>query len=169
MDQVLVPRERSKKNILRPEMLHAVRLFKEKKQYKEIGKELNLTIGQVASFIRRARVYGLMKDLPPKSRKEIAKAGGSATATKAKKPIPERTTPFRPPSIEIEKPKRFKPVLIDSSTAVSFEELEPHHCRWPSGDPKRDDFRFCGKRRELPGPYCSEHTMQAVDKPFRRR
>ena len=41
--------------------------------------------------------------------------------------------------------------------AVALEDLEPHHCRWPIGDPQSSNFRFCGKRRRLGASYCQEH------------
>lgn len=172
MDQVLITREqRSKKISVKPIMLKVIGLFRDKKQYKAVGDELGLSIGQVASFIRRARECGLMWDVPIKTRIDIAKAGGLATKTKAaKKTSPERTTPFKAPlTPPVEKPKRVKPTLIDSHTAVTFEALEPHQCRWPFGDPKQPDFLFCGKRKELVGPYCTEHADMASQVPAYRR
>lgn len=43
---------------------------------------------------------------------------------------------------------------------VSFDELEPHHCRAPYGDPRRDGFGFCGCERVLGKPYCQEHMQR---------
>jgi len=37
---------------------------------------------------------------------------------------------------------------------VTFLELEPHHCRYPIGDPKTKEFRFCGAPRLDGKPYC---------------
>ncbi len=35
--------------------------------------------------------------------------------------------------------------------------LKAGACRWPLGDARDDDFRFCGAARGL-GPYCAEHA-----------
>lgn len=40
-----------------------------------------------------------------------------------------------------------------------------HPCRWPIGDPKMPDFRFCGAEAKADGddfkPYCEEHCRLA--------
>ena len=55
--------------------------------------------------------------------------------------------------------------MIDKDTTeVTHNELEWHHCRWPKGDPRHSDFRFCGARRisaSVRTPYCKEHSMMA--------
>jgi GcrA cell cycle regulator len=47
------------------------------------------------------------------------------------------------------------PGVIGSLTA-----LGAHTCRWPIGDPKAEDFSFCGRLAK--GPYCPAHKTQAV-------
>lgn len=38
-------------------------------------------------------------------------------------------------------------------------------CQWPHGDPKQEDFHFCGSKVKEPGkPYCSEHYEVAYMK-----
>lgn len=39
-------------------------------------------------------------------------------------------------------------------------------CKWPIGDPKEPDFRFCGCKEVVPGkPYCQPHCDIAYVKP----
>ena len=46
--------------------------------------------------------------------------------------------------------------------------LTERMCRWPIGDPRDPNFRFCG-RLALPGqPYCAEHAAMAYQAPKRR-
>ena len=45
---------------------------------------------------------------------------------------------------------------------VTFAEMEPHHCRWPLGDPRSEDFRYCGARKSFRGPYCENHEKRAA-------
>lgn len=43
---------------------------------------------------------------------------------------------------------------------VSFENLEPHHCRWIHGDVGGQKWGYCGRTREV-GSYCHEHQRRA--------
>jgi GcrA cell cycle regulator len=43
---------------------------------------------------------------------------------------------------------------------VRLHDLRPHHCRWPIGDPREEDFRFCGRKRVGPR-YCETHERRA--------
>jgi GcrA cell cycle regulator len=36
-------------------------------------------------------------------------------------------------------------------------ELETGDCRWPVGDPRSDNFHFCGAPQMLGRPYCITH------------
>ncbi len=51
----------------------------------------------------------------------------------------------------------------------SLMDLQPRMCRWPSGDPKEEEFGFCG-HRTMPGlPYCEEHAKAAYQAATRNR
>ncbi|MBL8643786.1 MAG: global cell cycle regulator GcrA-like protein [Rhodospirillaceae bacterium] len=52
-------------------------------------------------------------------------------------------------------PKK-EPVKIFTLT-----DLNHNTCRWPIGDPKHEDFRFCGKQVYPGKPYCLDHCAQA--------
>jgi GcrA cell cycle regulator len=43
----------------------------------------------------------------------------------------------------------------------TLTDLSSQTCRWPIGDPKHEDFRFCGKPVQAAKPYCSEHCTVA--------
>lgn len=49
------------------------------------------------------------------------------------------------------------------SKIKTVENLEACDCRWPIGDPRNADFRFCGQQQVLGRPYCSEHMAQAIE------
>lgn len=61
--------------------------------------------------------------------------------------------------------KRMRLRMVDTDTTeVTLQELELHHCKWPKGDPRHSDFRFCGAPRISESertPYCKEHTLLA--------
>ena len=46
------------------------------------------------------------------------------------------------------------------TTAEKVFTLSAGACRWPYGDPRRPDFRFCGNPT-VAGPYCEQHCAAA--------
>ena len=40
-------------------------------------------------------------------------------------------------------------------------ELTDRMCKWPIGDPRDSEFRFCGKQTISGLPYCGEHCSKA--------
>ena len=63
-----------------------------------------------------------------------------------KKPLP----PQPPPPRIIEAP---------SNAPVHIADLEPHHCRWPIGEPS--EMLFCGCSKQDPYSYCAFHVKQS--------
>jgi GcrA cell cycle regulator len=60
----------------------------------------------------------------------------------------------------------------EAAPGVSLFDLKESMCRWPEGDPKDDDFHFCGKHAEDGQSYCDLHRRLAVmtdNKSQRRR
>ncbi len=49
-------------------------------------------------------------------------------------------------------------------TEIKLVELDSHTCRWPIGDPRDDDFCFCGKKVRTGQTYCDEHSAMAYVK-----
>lgn len=49
-------------------------------------------------------------------------------------------------------------------SAVTLMDLEPHHCRWPYGDPKRE-LKFCGCQKVEGISYCEKHAARAFSNP----
>ena len=46
---------------------------------------------------------------------------------------------------------------------ASLLELEAHMCKWPIGDPKDEDFGFCGRDKAPGKPYCEHHCAWAYN------
>ena len=54
------------------------------------------------------------------------------------------------------------PVAKKAETKIfTLTDLSAQTCRWPIGDPKHEDFRFCGKPVIAGKPYCGEHCATA--------
>ncbi len=51
-----------------------------------------------------------------------------------------------------------------SGRAVSLTDLDNHTCRWPIGDPKDENFHFCGRKVRIGQTYCDEHSLVAYVK-----
>lgn len=80
------------------------------------------------------------------------------------------------PAAKVE--KEMKPVYRIANDAgrspfqtqgVQIGELRDKMCRWPMGDPKDADFRFCGLHAVAGLPYCGEHAKVAYQTTSRGR
>jgi hypothetical protein len=124
------------------------------KAWQEIAAGLHLSRDQVA---RRASRLGLKRGMSFKDAARRVRAWD------------RRRTTFHIHTREIKKPAARQPLVpnwvfrVDRSKTyeiprakhnVTFFELEPHHCRYPIGDPKTKEFRFCGAPRLDGRPYC---------------
>lgn len=114
----------------------------------EIGKALGVSKNAV---VGKAHRLGLNSRPSPIRRGEDENAAGAGTQPqqpaekkKSAKPAPVKKT------AEKEKKKLF---TVNDLTASS--------CRWPVGDPKDEDFHFCGKEALPDKPYCAEHAAIA--------
>lgn len=122
------------------------------------------------------------------------KAGGTSSATRAaKRPAaPQRSSTFntRPAAtrtiaraagatllkeeIEFESAEEthFSPpanVVLPISRRLALTELTERTCKWPIGDPIKDDFHFCGVEAHEASPYCSYHGKLAYQPVSDRR
>lgn len=124
----------------------AKKMYLAGKSYVEVGLAIGKTKGQVAGRLRRMNVLKTRFVVKP-------------VVVLPKATVPNRLIKVagNPPKV-----KRVRLRVIESQTAVTFAELEKHMCRWPLGDPKQSDFRFCGCNRVSDRtPYCSEHSILA--------
>lgn len=58
----------------------------------------------------------------------------------------------------------------NSGTALGIKlvHLDSHTCRWPIGDPRDENFGFCGKKVRAGQTYCDEHSAMAYVKATKR-
>ena len=57
-----------------------------------------------------------------------------------------------------------KPIQVVEETNIPLVKLDNHTCRWPIGDPRDEEFCFCGKRIRTGQTYCEEHAAVAYVK-----
>lgn len=121
-----------------------------------------------------------------------AKAGGTPTATRAKRPAaaprPSNFAPrvvtrtvARPAGATVVKEEvafeyddaplaRINTnVVLPMSRRLELTELTERTCKWPNGDPLTDDFHFCGNESPDNSPYCLFHQRLAYQPSAERR
>lgn len=116
-----------------------------------VGKSRNAVAGQIFKL----RKKGLLP--PVTAGRLVSKRVNEAEVKRPPriKKVPEMVVP--PPVVH-----KVRYRMITSETAVVLVDLEPHHCRWPLGEPRNPDFRFCGCTRvNDKKPYCEKHTFIA--------
>jgi GcrA cell cycle regulator len=73
---------------------------------------------------------------------------------------------------EIEKlivePEFIAPAVLASGDMATVATLKGNMCKWPIGDPAKDDFHFCGQSAPTGKPYCAYHAQLAFQ-PAQRR
>lgn len=92
------------------------------------------------------------------------------------RPLPVLPTPSSTPqTTQINKPFqreafRSPSETVKRSEGIAVTKAGDRHCRWPVGDPRSPDFRFCGCNVHEGLPYCTDHARvayQNVGKKFR--
>lgn len=56
----------------------------------------------------------------------------------------------------------------EPALGIKLVNLDSHTCRWPLGDPRDDNFGFCGKKVRAGQTYCDEHSVMAYVKALKR-
>lgn len=83
-------------------------------------------------------------------------------------PIQQNKKPAAPKPVLEKKIKR--PLEQDNNREkVSLVDLGANACRWPIGDPREENFGFCGDRKMSGLPYCGEHAKVAYQAATRNR
>lgn len=81
-----------------------------------------------------------------------------------KKPV-HKAQPAPPPEKKIHK-------IIEQDNhrkGIALLELGPRMCRWPLGDPRDENFSFCGGGSIEGLPYCADHAKVAYQAAGRSR
>jgi GcrA cell cycle regulator len=74
--------------------------------------------------------------------------------------------------VEAVQPTEFRApsnVVVPMSRKLSLTDLTERTCKWPMGDPLKDDFHFCGSDSADTSPYCKYHARLAYQPVNERR
>lgn len=98
--------------------------------------------------------------------KETTKAKAVAKVTA---PVVEEKNVSAPAKQAKEPAKAFTPKPATPAKSYNgnakLTDLDNHTCRWPIGDPKDENFHFCGRKIRMGQTYCEEHAALAYVKP----
>ena len=84
----------------------------------------------------------------------------------------ERTPTAKPVRQEIKpvipEPESIAALVLDSGDRTTVATIKNNMCKWPIGDPAKDDFHFCGQPAVTGKSYCTYHARMAFQPPQRR-
>lgn len=152
----------------------------------EIGKRLNVSKNSIVGKVHRLGLSG--RPSPIKRKNPEAQTVKPKTEKKPNPPVvkevkQEKKLPPEPKPIKVKEPEpvkekepevKFIPVIKEEKAPskagqnVSLVELDNHTCRWPIGDPKDENFHFCGNKVRIGQTYCDEHAAIAYVKPTKK-
>ena len=94
-------------------------------------------------------------------------------AAEKKNVVEEKKEPEKPKPAPVSAPvktfvsKPAAPAKTYNGNA-KLTDLDNHTCRWPIGDPKDENFHFCGRKVRMGQTYCEEHAALAYVKPTKK-
>ena len=116
---------------------HRLKLSSRPSPIKREDEERNDAVAGVMPITRMAKKRAMLRPLP------VLPVPPSAAAKPASKDI------FRAMD------------NIKRSEGIAVTKAGDRHCRWPVGDPRSPDFRFCGCAAYESMPYCIDHARVA--------
>ncbi len=78
--------------------------------------------------------------------------------------LPKRTSPIsstRKQNLSDTKDNVFNDKIVPLKIKLRGVQWSRTKCCWPEGDPKQNDFKFCGKDIFPGRPYCDKHSLLA--------
>jgi len=144
----------------------------------QIAGELGgVTRNAVIGKVHRLGLSGRAKTTttaPKARRKKSATAPQSGASSPSPKPISHGSAALKMETAPVARAvpaEDTQPVaqLVPMSKRASILELTERTCKWPIGDPSKDDFYFCGRVSEAGVPYCAHHCKIAYQPVSDRR
>lgn len=139
----------------------------------EIGKRLGVSKNSIVGKVHRLQLDA--RPSPIKKKEEIAQETVAAADTAPAKESISKVKEEKKVCPAKEKAEE-KPVSVAAQNQtekkqngrIRLIDLDNHTCRWPIGDPKDENFHFCGKKVKIGQTYCEEHAALAYVKPTKK-
>lgn len=125
----------------------------------QIAKALNVTKNSIIGKVHRLCLTARPSPIKKVSSKSESKPSPNIKRSKAVKDT--KIDKAEGKSLSQESPLDLSASLPVEETNIPLVKLDNHTCRWPLGDPRDDDFCFCGKRVKTGQTYCEEHAAIA--------
>lgn len=126
----------------------------------QIAKALNVTKNSIIGKVHRLCLTARPSPIKKVSAKEISKSTPTVKQNKSIKTTKKDRMPAKEVSAK-ETVEKIPAALPAEEVNIPLVKLDNHTCRWPLGDPRDDDFCFCGKRVKTGQTYCEEHAAVA--------
>ena len=173
------------------------RVEKLKKLWSE-GLSASQIAAQLGGVSRNA-VIGKVHRLALPGRAKAGGAAPVAASARPKRPAPAAAAPQRPQPDALRTPQRhvLRPndvalmkdeqaaapaneivpveapvagnVVVPMTRKLALTQLTDRTCKWPIGDPMKDEFHFCGNDCSEGSPYCTYHARLAYQPSAERR
>jgi GcrA cell cycle regulator len=127
------------------------------------GEMGGVTRNAVIGKVHRLGLAGRAKPAPAANRPRRAKPAAPAPV-RAPQPVSRGATALAPVfQAEVVVEAAPQPVgnVVPMGQRCSIMQLNESTCRWPVGDPGREDFYFCGGKSQAGIPYCTFHARIA--------
>ncbi len=139
----------------------------------EIGKRLGVSKNSIVGKVHRLQLDARPSPIKKKDEEQENAAVAATAETKpaAVKAKTEKKTELREEiPAAAPQPVAEKPAVVRKNVAgdVKLTDLDNHTCRWPIGDPKDENFHFCGRKVRIGQTYCEEHAALAYVKPNKK-
>ncbi|MBQ9272027.1 MAG: global cell cycle regulator GcrA-like protein [Alphaproteobacteria bacterium] len=121
----------------------------------EIAKKLGVTKNAIVGKVHRLCLTARPSPIKSKD-EESSELELSVTENEKEKAIAAKQRSFSKAESE--------PEICKPGVNIKLIDLDSHTCRWPIGDPRDDDFCFCGKKVRTGQTYCDEHAQMAYVK-----
>ena len=127
---------------------------------KVLGVTKNSIIGKVHRLCLTARPSPIKKSTNSEKKDTKPAKTEKNTTKKAKTTAPKAE---KVKEVVIEKKEEVTKVETPTIEELNIPlvKLDNHTCRWPLGDPRDEDFCFCGKKIKTGQTYCEEHSAVA--------
>ena len=133
----------------------------------EIAKQLGVSKNSIVGKVHR---LSLLSRPSPIRKKDEKKRVRKVKKETTKAPLQE-VLPLTENEPEVETAKNITSAPVETIADkivenineynVKLTDLDNHTCRWPIGDPKDENFHFCGKKVKTGQTYCEEHAAIA--------
>ncbi|MDH5722236.1 MAG: GcrA family cell cycle regulator [Alphaproteobacteria bacterium] len=141
------------------------KLWGEGRTAAEIAKDLGgVTRNAVIGKAHRLKLSSRISPIQQNTKKVVLKTSSEANNNVSRSSKVTHISPVEVLEKKLKTVTRARPEKL-----YSLMDLKPRACRWPEGDPKEDDFGFCGAESLAGLPYCQEHAQLAYQAATRNR